>query len=321
MSRTLWSTAIAALLLANACSSTENDSTGESEAEQRAWKAPAEGSCVAKGILHVANEATASELDVDANLDRRAAENIVAARPIETIAALDAVPYVGTAALSSILAYAEEGGHLAACTRASEIGIVSDLDKTVIPHATPDLSTAPYPGVKTLYKILELRNGGAAGDVYYVTARTPEKVTAIPAYLEEHGVPEGRIETGVSGVPWLAQAEKVGDISAILDATGEQRFVLFGDSSHRDPEVYKEIRAKYPDRIIAGFINKVNATVSPNRVEGLHLHESYAEVAAILFGLGAITRAEALEVMQSAKSEGLALTESEMEALLDAHEP
>ena len=34
--------------------------------------------------------------------------------------------------------------------------------------------------------------------------------------------------------------------------------------------------------MIAGFIHKVNETVSPHRVEGLHLHESYAEVAAAL---------------------------------------
>jgi uncharacterized protein YaeQ len=78
---------------------------------------------------------------------------------------------------------------------------------------------------------------------------------------------------------------------------------LFGDSSHRDPEVYEEILAGHPHRIIAGFIHEVNATVSPDRVEGLHLHESYAEVAAILFGLGAITRGEALEVMHAAKDE------------------
>ena len=306
---------------AAACGGPADDRAAGSEAEQKTWRAPAEGSCTANGMLKVANEATAEELDVDAELDRRAADNIVAARPFETIAALDDVPYVGGAALYAILAYAEKEGHLAACDGAPELGIVSDLDKTVIPDADPDLSKAPYPGVKALYRILELRNGGAAGDVYYVTARTPEKVTEVPAYLAQHGVPDGRIETGVSGVPWLAQAEKVRDVSAILASTGEQRFVLFGDSSHRDPEVYKEIVAAHPERIVAGFIHKVNATVSADRVEGLYLHESYAEVAAVLYELGSLTEAEALEVMRAAKGEGLAITDAEMQALLDAHRP
>ena len=99
------------------------------------------------------------------------------------------------------------------------------------------------------------------------------------------------------------------------------KFVLFGDSSHVDPEVYQAIRAAYPDRIIAGFIHKVNATVAPHRVEGLHLHEGYTEVAAILYGYEVISRAEAKEVMEAARDEGVAITDAEIEALLDANAP
>jgi hypothetical protein len=65
----------------------------------------------------------------------------------------------------------------------------------------------------------------------------------------------------------------------------------------------------------------VNVTVTPSRVTGLHLHESYAEVAARLYGLEVITRAEALDVMKAAKQDGLAITTAEMEALLEANEP
>ena len=43
-----------------------------------------------------------------------------------------------------------------------ELGIVSDLDKTVVPPADPDLSKAPYPGVTRLYQILELGDGAYA---------------------------------------------------------------------------------------------------------------------------------------------------------------
>jgi len=281
---------------------------------------PTAGSCEAEAMLKVANEASFEQLDVDAALDRRAAENIIAARPINSLAELDDVSYVGETALRRILAYAEEQGHLASCG-AGEVGIVSDLDKTVVPPAEPDLSVAPYPGVAMLYQMLESHGGGAPGDMYYVTAREPASVTEIPEYLEQHGVPTGPIETGVSGLPWVAQPEKVSDVSGILDATGAQRFVLFGDSSHVDPEVYTAIMAAYPGRIIAGFIHKVTGTVSPDRVEGLHLHESYAEVAALLYGYQVLTRDEALSVMLAAQSEGLAITSAEMEALLDANAP
>lgn len=201
-------------------------------------------------------------------------------------------------------------------TGKGELGVVSDLDDTVIPKAKVDLSSAPFPGVRALYDVLEHRRKGKDGDVYYVTARTPDRIDGVPAYLEKHGVPGGDIATGTSTLPWVAQPEKVKDIEAILAKTKTQSFVLFGDSSHKDPEVYKEILAKHPDRVVAAFIHKVNKTVSPDRVKGLHLVESYAEAAGILYRVGALTKTEARSVMKAARDEGLAITDAEMTALL-----
>ncbi len=64
-------------------------------------------------ILEVANTASFEVLDVDVGLDVRAAENIVAQRqidPFDTIAELDAVPYVGDSALAKLAAYAAAHG-------------------------------------------------------------------------------------------------------------------------------------------------------------------------------------------------------------------
>ncbi len=324
--RTVLAIAVSATLsfVGSGCSSASGDAVDEAEDNQTSWVAPKETSCEAKAMRKVANEATVVELDVDAKLDKRAAENIVSGRPFQTIAQLDAVALVGGTALNAILVYARSKGYVAACAGAGagpEIGVISDLDKTVIPEAKPDLTKAPYPGIKALFRLLEHRNGGVAGDVYYVTARKPERVTAVPAYLEAHGVPTGVIETGTSGVPWIAQPEKVRDVKAIFARTGTQRFVFFGDTSQRDPEVYKEARAASPERVVAVFIHKVDAVVPPTRVEGMFLHESYAEVAAILFGLGVVGRDEARGVMESAKEEGLTITSQDMDALLEKHKP
>lgn len=304
-----------------ACSSSQADSTADVESDQTSWTAPGEGTCEAKGMRKVANEATLVELDVDAKLDRAVAENIVAGRPYTTVKAIDDVPRVGPSALNAILLYARAKGLVACGSAGPELGIVTDIDKTVVPAAKPDLSIPPYPGVAALYTLLEFREGGRAGDLYYVTARTPARVAEIPAYLKLNGVPSGVIETGTSGMPWIAQPEKVRDILGILARTGTQRFLLFGDTAQRDPEVYKEIRAAHPERVIATFIHKVDKTVDPARVEGAILHESYAEVAAILFGLRVLSRDEALSVMLSAQKEGLAITRPEMDASLDQHRP
>jgi hypothetical protein len=202
--------------------------------------------------------------------------------------------------------------------RVTELGIVSDIDKTVLPPETADGLPPPYPGIATLLRTLELRAEGRAGDLHFVTARTAEGIVGIPEWMALHDVPAGPIDTGISGAPWVAQPEKVADISRIFDARPGQSFVLFGDTSHRDPEVYAEIRARYPERVAAVFINKVNVTVSPHRVVGMHLVHNYAEAAATAFGLQLMTESEAREVIDAARGEGLAITDDEVEALIDA---
>lgn len=294
---------------------------------------PDEGTCEASALVRVANEASFEELDIDASLNRRAAENIVEARaesPFELVEDVDQVSWVGAYTLGQIFDYATLTGVVdEECTvdpidpiDEPELGVVSDLDKTVIPpEGDLELPEAPYPGVTTLYAILEHGSDGTgeAGDFTYVTARTPERVVDVPAWLEEKGLPAATIETGVSGIPWIAQEEKVNDISRVFEASPQQSFVLLGDTSHRDPEAYKEILARFPDQFRVGLIHMVNMTVSEHRLEGLYLHHNYAEAAAILVGEGVITEQDARRVYEDAVAEGLELSEDEFQALLDTY--
>lgn len=78
-----------------------------------------EGGYLAHGVLHVANESSFEELDVDAALNARAARNIVDVRgregDFENLQALDDVPWVGPSALGALVEYAEANGHVGAC--------------------------------------------------------------------------------------------------------------------------------------------------------------------------------------------------------------
>lgn len=203
---------------------------------------------------------------------------------------------------------------------APELGIISDLDKTVIPPHSGDLPGAAYPGVAQLFCELDLGGGGKTGDTHYVTARGPDRVTEIPAWLEEHGIPVGSIDTGTSSMPWIAQPEKVADIERLLDAYPGQRFFLFGDTSHRDPEVYREVMDAHPDRILGVFIHKVN-NVSSDRVEGMNLVENYAQAAATLYQMGVLDEAAARRVMVAAQLQGLDITDADIETLIAGHRP
>jgi Uncharacterized conserved protein (DUF2183) len=197
-----------------------------------------------------------------------------------------------------------------------QLGIVSDIDKTVLPPETAAGLPAPYPGVATLFRAFD---GTAAGDLRWVTARGPDRIVDLPDWMDLHDFPVGTFDTGLGGQPWVVQPEKIADIERIFDASGDQRFVLVGDTSQRDPEVYKAIRTKYPTRVAAIIIHKMNTTVNPTRVVGMHLVDNYAQAAALAFGDDLLTEAEAREVMEAAKTEGLAITDAEIDALIDAN--
>ncbi|MBX3229050.1 MAG: DUF2183 domain-containing protein [Labilithrix sp.] len=312
MSRSLLPIVVLTALLGACAANAGSDASAESAAT--AFEAPAEGSCEAGAMLAVANDLSLEVLDDEVGLSRAAAKSIVDHRPLASLEALDAVPQVGPAALSTILAYAKTT-RCAPTSGDAEIGLISDLDDTLIPKANPELSKPAVPGIAALYQLLEHRNGGREGDVYYVTARKPDRILEVPAYLEAHGVPTGPIETGTSGAPFIARPEKVRDMEKIFARTGTQRFILFGDSTHVDADVQRDVIAKHPDRVVAGFILKVDE-IDPARVSGLHLVNDYAEAAAILVKLGVIEEAEARSVMRAAREQGLAITEARMSELL-----
>ena len=45
----------------------------------------------------------------------------------------------------------------------------------------------------------------------------------------------------------------------ILEAFPKQRFILLGDNSQKDPEIYAAVANKYPDRITAIYIRNISS--------------------------------------------------------------
>ena len=65
--------------------------------------------------------------------------------------------------------------------------------------------------------------------------------------------------------------QKVEQISEIITRLPGRKFVLIGDSGERDPEVYREIRSRFPSQVEEIRIRDVvNASVkNPNRLQGM----------------------------------------------------
>lgn len=129
-----------------------------------------EGTPLARAVLETVNTASFDVLDVDARLHASAARNIVAARPLRSLRALDAVPYVGAAAFDSLVTYVEENGlveavpyrYNPAAKRFVEVRMTTDW----VTESHP--STAPMTPVNeryvrhdTYHYVLELDAAGA----------------------------------------------------------------------------------------------------------------------------------------------------------------
>jgi hypothetical protein len=129
MRPTLLSASLLATALLAGCSQTDVDDERDSDfiSDGKADGAISEGSPEALGVLAVVNELTQQQLDNDVGLHATAAKNIAKHRAggdgalgtsdddsYDTLAELDAVPYVGPVAFGKLLAYAQDNGYVVA---------------------------------------------------------------------------------------------------------------------------------------------------------------------------------------------------------------
>jgi hypothetical protein len=98
------------LISINGCSA---ESTQVEAQRARSTAGIEEGSLAAAGVLKVANEASEVVLDDEVGLSSATVVAIVANRPFEALAELDAVPEVGPSTFEKLLTYAVEHGFVA----------------------------------------------------------------------------------------------------------------------------------------------------------------------------------------------------------------
>jgi phosphatidate phosphatase APP1 len=156
-------------------------------------------------------------------------------------------------------------------------GVISDLDDTVIQSRVSNFLLAvrtimlgnartrlPFPGVAALYRALELGADGARRNPIYYVSSSPWNIhDLIEEFLELQGIPAGPICLR----DWDVNADALTSarlkkhkeplIREIMDANPALPFILIGDTSQRDPEIYREIVRSYPGRVLAIYIRNV----------------------------------------------------------------
>jgi len=167
------------------------------------------------------------------------------------------------------------GGRLLVVDPTATLGLVSDIDDTVIHTGLTrayeavrntllvhDEDRLPIAGAAELYQALVAGDGGRA-PVFYVSTGAWNLHEPMEQFLARHGFPAGPLvmtDWG-PGVGWLFREGSVEFKSRIvLELMQEHpklRWVLVGDSGQHDPEAYAAVARARPDRVVAIYIREV----------------------------------------------------------------
>lgn len=159
----------------------------------------------------------------------------------------------------------------------AKFGIISDIDDTILKTnvgnkfkmiLTTILSNAhtrvPFEGVAAFYKALQNGvSGNESNPIFYVSSSPYNLYNLLVKFLKLQEIPRGPIFLKDFGThtPFTSgdhKTHKLENIQNVLDTYADMQFVLIGDNSEQDPEIYKQIVKDYPERVRTIYIRKVN---------------------------------------------------------------
>jgi phosphatidate phosphatase APP1 len=173
---------------------------------------------------------------------------------------------------------AETTGALLIVPAENRLGIISDIDDTILVSDVADKSGlvgktlfVNYAQRQAVADTAEFYTGLAqrnprpkAAPVFYLSATPHQLHSGIQTFLDKNAFPRGvvitrKITDDKTSDPITDQVKyKVGRIEQFLASLPQVRFVLVGDDGESDPEIYDQVRRLHPDRIEAVWIRKVN---------------------------------------------------------------
>ena len=165
----------------------------------------------------------------------------------------------------------------------ARFGIISDIDDTVIQSRVSNFLQAartvmlgnartrlPFPGVAAFYRALHDGGGGdEKNPIYYVSSSPWNIYDVIAEFMDIQKIPRGPLllrdwDIGFGSLSSSRHFDHKGvAIRNIVELHPAMQFILIGDTSQHDPEIYRQIVAEFPNRVKAIYIRDV--TVNEQR--------------------------------------------------------
>lgn len=209
---------------------------------------------------------------------------------------------------------------------ATQYGFISDIDDTVlVSHSSKTgkklfvLFTKNPRGRKTFsdvvkfYQLLSLAHTNASllNPFFYVSSSEWNLYEHLNEFFKFNELPKGVFL--LNEIKKWYQLFKTGKtkhqgklirVARIMEAFPKQRFILLGDNSQKDPEIYAAIANKYPEKIVAIYLRNIR---SGNELDTLNLLEGIQnkKIHTCLFRhtKEAIQHARAIELVEMTDSE------------------
>jgi phosphatidate phosphatase APP1 len=179
----------------------------------------------------------------------------------------------------------------------TQLGIISDIDDTfLVSHSSTIFrrlwtlfsnnarSRSAFEGVREHYRLLEQAqtDDDTPNPLFYVSSSEWNLYDYLNEFLRIQKLPQGifllsqlkrwyqLVKTGKT-----KHEGKFARVVRIMDAFPNQRFILLGDNSQKDPEIYRSIADHRPGRVFAVYIRNVS---SNNKLTLLALENSLRSV-------------------------------------------
>jgi phosphatidate phosphatase APP1 len=169
-------------------------------------------------------------------------------------------------------------GDILVAPDSSRFCVISDIDDTVIQSRVSNFLQAartvmlgnartrlPFPGVAAFYEALRKGSGGdEKNPIFYVSSSPWNIYDVITEFMDIQKIPKGPLmlrdwDIDLHALSSSRHFEHKGvAIRNLMELYPAMKFILIGDSSQRDPEIYRQVVGEYPERVLCIYIRDVN---------------------------------------------------------------
>ncbi|MEO8622717.1 MAG: phosphatase domain-containing protein [bacterium] len=169
-------------------------------------------------------------------------------------------------------------GEILIPSSSARFGVISDIDDTVIQSRVSNFLMAarmiilgnahtrlPFPGVPAFYEALRNgANGAEKNPIFYVSSSPWNIYDVITHFMDLRKIPRGPVllrdwDIGFGAMSSARHFDHKGAaIRSIMQLYPSLPFILLGDTSQHDPEIYRQIVTEFPHRVLAIYIRDVS---------------------------------------------------------------